>query len=96
MNIDNKIKRTEKENVIMERIFTNALRKQLRQRIKGTISVHIIDDILIIDIVDGVSQYWRYTLNNLSVNLSVGLSSKIVSDVIVKQYKKYIFKQYFR
>jgi hypothetical protein len=96
MNIDNKIKRTEKENDIMERIFTNALRKQLRQRIKGTISVHIIDGILIIDIVDGVSQYWRYTLNNLSVNLSVGLSSKIVSDVIVKQYKKYIFKQYFR
>lgn len=96
MNIDNKIKRTEKENVIMERIFTNAIGKQLRQRIKGTISVHIIDDILIVDIVDGVSHYWRYTLNNLSVNLSVGLSSKIVSDVIVKQYKKYILKQYFR
>lgn len=80
----------------MERIFTNALRKQLRQRIKGTISVHIIDDTLIIDIVDGVSHYWRYTLNSLSANLSVGLSSKIVSDVIVKQYKKYILKQYFR
>ena len=27
---------------------------------------------------------------------SIGLSSKIVSDVIVKQYKKYILKQYFR
>lgn len=80
----------------MERIFTNALKKQLRQRIKGTISVHIIDDILIIDIDDGVFQCWRYVLNNLSVNLSVGLSSKIVSDVIVKQYKKYILKQYFR
>lgn len=80
----------------MERIFTNTLKKKLRQRIKGTISVHVIDDILIIDIVDGVFQCWRYTLNNLSVNLSVGLSSKIVSDVIVKQYKKYILNQYFR
>ena len=80
----------------MERIFTNALKKQLRRRIKGTISVHIIDDILIIDIVDDVFQCWRYTLNNLSADLSVGLSSKIVSDVIVKQYKKYILKRYFR
>lgn len=80
----------------MERIFTNALKKQLRQRIKGTISVHVIDDILIIDIVDEGFQCWRYTLNNLSANLSMGLSSKTVSDVIVKQYKKYILDQYFR
>lgn len=80
----------------MERIFTNALKKQLKRRIKGTISVHVIDDILIIDIVDGVFQYWRYTLNNLSANLSIALSSKIVSDVIVKEYKKYILNQYFR
>ena len=79
----------------MERIFINALKKQLRRRIKGTISVHIIDDILIIDIVVDVFQCWRYTLNNLAAELSVGLSSKIVSDVIVKQYKKYILKQYF-
>ena len=80
----------------MERIFTNELKKHLRKRIKGKISVHVIDDILIIDIVDDVFQCWRYALNNLSADLSVGLSSKIVSDVIVKQYKKYILKRHFR
>ena len=80
----------------MERIFTNELKKHLRKRIKGKISVHVIDDILIIDIVDGAFICWRYTLRNLSANLSIGLSSKIVSDVIVKEYKKYILNQYFR
>lgn len=80
----------------MERIFTNALKKQLRQRIKGTISVHTTNDTLVIDIFDNVHKCWRYTMNNLSVNLSIGLSSKIVADVIVKQYKIYILNKHFR
>lgn len=80
----------------MERIFTNALKKQLKQRIKGDLSVHIVDDTLIIDIQPVGCWTWHYTINNLAVQMSTGLSSKIVSDVIVKQYKKYILNQYFR
>lgn len=79
----------------MQRIFANALKKRLRQRIKGEIYVNIIDDVLIIDIINCTFQYWRYTLNNLAANLSVGLSSKIVSDVIIKQYKQHILNHYF-
>ena len=80
----------------MERIFTNALKKQLKQRIKGDLSVHIVDDTLIIDIQPVGCWTWHYTINNLAVQISTGLSSKIVSDVIVKQYKKYILNQHFR
>lgn len=95
MNLDNKIKRTEKENVIMERIFTNALKKQLKQRIKGDLSVHIVDDTLIVDIKSVDYFYWHYTINNLAVQISTGLSSRIVADVIFKQYKKYILSKHF-
>lgn len=79
----------------MERIFKNALKKQLSRRIKGVMSVHIFNDTLIVDInsLDGCS--FHYTINNLAVQLSVGLSSRIVADVIVKQYKKHILKYYF-
>lgn len=80
----------------MERIFTNALKKQLRQRIKGTVSVHITNDILIVDIFDNVHKSWRYTINNLSEKLSIGLSTRFVADIIVKEYKKYVMNQYFR
>lgn len=80
----------------MEKIFRTKLKKQLRECIKGDISVHIIDETLIIDINPLGLYPWHYTISNIAVQLSVGLSSKIVSDVIVKQYKKYIFKQYFR
>lgn len=79
----------------MERIFKNALKKQLRQRIKGQIYVHIINNILIVEINVQGCHIWRYTINNLAVQLSTGLSSRIVSDVIVKQYKKDIMEQYF-
>ena len=79
----------------MERIFRAKLKKQLRECIKGDISVHIIDDILIIDVNSLSLQPWHYTINNIAVQMSAGLSSRIVADVIVKQYKKYILSQHF-
>lgn len=79
----------------MERIFRNALKKQLRQRIKGDLSVHIVDDTLIIDIRPVGCRTWHYTINNLAVQISTGLSSRIVADVIIKQYKKHILSKHF-
>lgn len=79
----------------MERIFTNALKKQLKQRIKGDLSVHIVDDTLIVDIQPVGYWAWHYTINNLAVQISTGLSSRIVADGIIKQYKKYILSAHF-
>lgn len=79
----------------MERIFINALKKQLRQRIKGDLSVHIVEDTLIVDIQPVGYWTWRYTINNLAEQISTGLLSRSVADVIVKQYKKYILSEHF-
>lgn len=79
----------------MERIFIVKLKKQLQARIKGDISVHIIDDTLIIDIQPLGLYQWHDIIKNIAVQISAGLSSRIVADVIVKQYKKYILSQYF-
>lgn len=79
----------------MERIFTKALKKQLKQRIKGDLYVHIIEDRLIVGIQPVGCWTWHYTINNLAVQMSTGLSSRIVADVIVKQYKKYILSKHF-
>lgn len=79
----------------MEKIFRVKLKKQLKERIKGDISVHIIDDTLIIDIQPLGLYPWHYIIKNIAVQMSTGLSSKIVADVIAKQYKKYILSQHF-
>lgn len=80
----------------MERIFTNAIKKQLKQRIKGDLFVHIVGETLIVDIQQVGCQPWHFTINNLAVQISTGLSSRIVADVIVKEYKKYILSKHFR
>jgi hypothetical protein len=79
----------------MERIFRNALKKQLKQRIKGELSVHVVDDTLIVDIQAVGCYTWHYTINYLAEQISTGLSSRIVADFIVKQYKKYILSIHF-
>lgn len=79
----------------MEKIFRMKLKRQLQERIKGDISVHVIDDTLIIDINPLGLNPFHYIIKNIAVQMSIGLSSKIVSDVIVKQYKKHILNQYF-
>lgn len=79
----------------MEKTFRMKLKRQLQKRIKGYISVYVIDDTLIINIKPFDLHPWHYTINNIAVQLSIGLTSKIVADVIVKQYKKYILNKYF-
>lgn len=79
----------------MERIFTNALKKELIKKIKGHISVHCINGTLIVDIQSVGCTNWRYTIENLAVQMSIGLSSRIVADVIVKQYKNHILSKHF-
>lgn len=79
----------------MEKIFRVKLKKQLQERIKGDISVHIIDDTLFISIQPVGLWTWRYTINNIAVQMSTGLSSRIIADVIVKQYKKYVLSHHF-
>ena len=79
----------------MERIFTENLKKQLHERIKGDLFVHIVDDKLIVDIKPTALWTWRYTLDNIRVGIVIGLSSTNVANVIVKKYKKYIISQHF-
>ena len=62
----------------MERIFTNALKKQLKRRIKGDLSVHVVDGTLIVDIQPVGCWNWHYTINNLAVQMSTGLSLSLI------------------
>lgn len=79
----------------MEIIYTNSLKKRLKQLIKGDVYVHVKDDTLIVDIQSVGCCTWHYSINNLGGQSLTGLSSIIVADIIVKQYKKYILSKFF-
>lgn len=79
----------------MERIFIENLKKQLHERIKGDLFVHIVDDKLVVDIQPTGLWTWRYTRDDIRVCIVMGLSSTNVANVIVKKYKKDILSLYF-
>lgn len=79
----------------MERIFADAVKKQLKQVIKGSVFVYSKYDTLIVDIQSVGGIRWHYTIDNLALQMSIGLSSKIVADDIVRRYKKYILTKHF-
>lgn len=79
----------------MDWIFINIIKNKLRKQIKGVISVHVIEDILVVDITNGIFQNWRYTVAIQSVKLPLDLAIKIIPNVIVKQYKNDILDCYF-
>lgn len=79
-----------------ERIFSARLKRELQQRVKGNISIHSIQDSLIVDIYDAHNEYWRYIVYNLHSQLVIGLSSNVLASIITKEYKKYIRNRYFK
>lgn len=79
----------------MKRLFANHVRENLNKRIKGDIYVHVKNDVLIVDIISLGCDAWHYSIRRLPVNLSTALSSRVVSDTIVKQYRKYILSAHF-
>lgn len=79
----------------MNRVFCNNLRKELYKYVKGSVSVHIIKDTLIVDIQALNMKQWRISYKNIEVSIVQGLSSKNLAIEIVKQYKGFILDYNF-
>ena len=78
-----------------EIIFRQSLKNELKNRVKGEIYVHNVDDTLIVSILNHPLSEFRYTMNNLSYNIQYGLSSRVVADTIISTYKRYIYNKFF-
>lgn len=78
---------------MMNKFFADKVKEQLVNKVKGDISVHIVYDILIVEIYRGAIM-WRYTVSNISHEIITGLSSYDEAKHIIKEYKKYILALY--
>ena len=78
----------------MEQIFKLKLSDQLKKAVRGEISIHIINDKLVVDIDKGYLAY-RYTVNNISTHIVQGLTTKILATRITEGYRKWILSNYF-
>lgn len=79
----------------MEEIFKSNLKRLLKERIIGSISVHIYNDTLIVDIYTNNTCGWHYTISNISNQILKGLSSENVAVTIIKRYRQYVINRHF-
>lgn len=79
----------------MKSEFARAVKRALKQSIKGEVNCHIIQETLIIDIYGVNDICYRYTMNNISSEIVQGLTSKTVAYKVTKWYRSYINNLFF-
>lgn len=79
----------------MSKSYLEDIKKRLNCEIKGTVSVTVVNNTLVIDIYKRDVLKWHYIIPNISIKLSSYISAKIVADTIIDRYKSYIFDKYF-
>ena len=79
----------------MSKSYLEDIKKRLNCEIKGTVSVTVINNTLVIDIYKRDVLKWHYIIPNISIKLSSYISAKIVADTIIDRYKSYILDKYF-
>lgn len=79
----------------MSKSYLGDIKKRLNCEIKGTVSVTVVNNTLVIDIYKRDVLKWHYIIPNISIKLSSYISAKIVADTIIDRYKLYILDKYF-
>lgn len=79
----------------MSKTYLIEIKKRLDAEIKGTVSVTVINNTLVIDIYKCNLLKWHYIIPDISVKLSSYISAKIVADTIIDRYKSYILEKCF-
>lgn len=79
----------------MSKSYLEDIKKRLNCEIKGTVSVTVVNNTLVIDIYKRDVLKWHYIIPNISIKLSSYISAKIVAGTIIDRYKSYILDKYF-
>lgn len=84
-----------KAGKITTSVFANKVRKGLHKKIKGYSNCWVQDDVLIADIQPLGIYTYHFTLPEISVYISHGLTAEEVSRDIIKGYRDYILSEHF-
>lgn len=79
----------------MEQIFSANLKEAIQQSIKGRVSVHVVNDTLIVDITTSHHTDFRFLEANISIKINRGLTSEYLSARILQAYRKFIINKFF-
>lgn len=76
--------------------YRDLIKRTIVQKVKGAVSVHTINGLLVVDIVSRDGKVWRYIIEEIQLNISTEIKCIIVAKTILEQYRQFITSQYFR
>ena len=77
------------------KIWAISLHDKLQERIIGNVYIDITTDNLVVTLHNKLGTPFRWTQYNIASEIARGLDSQMVTENIVKQYKKFIENQFF-
>ena len=81
----------------MVKLFCIWVRNELEQRVKGRVYIEYNkkEDTIIVTIHSYLKSY-RYTFTNISIRICEGVNSSDVANEVLKGYRHYVLKYFFK
>ena len=80
-----------------EYLFSTGLHKRLKEKVKGKVWVKIYHDELHVSIIpDENGELYEFVMTDMSSRILNGLSTSYIVYDILKDYRNYVNKQYFK
>jgi hypothetical protein len=81
----------------MTEIFISNVQKELEEKIQNVhIKVYTFSGTLYVEIITISIAKWQHRINNIQSQISQGISSRYVAELITREYKKYILSIFFK
>lgn len=80
-----------------EYLFSTELHKRLKEKVKGKVWVKIYHDELHVNIIpDENGELYEFVMTDMASRILNGLSTSYIVYDILKDYRNYVNKQYFK
>lgn len=80
-----------------EYLFSTELHKRLKEKVKGKVWVKIYHDELHVNIIPNENgELYEFVMTDMSSRILNGLSTSYIVYDILKDYRNYVNKQYFK
>lgn len=80
-----------------EYLFSTELHKRLKEKVKGKVWVKIYHDELHVNIIpDENGELYEFVMTDIASRILNGLSTSYIVYDILKDYRNYVNKQYFK
>lgn len=83
-------------DIEVKRTFSNAVEKQLRNRLKGDVKVYFYKYDLYVEISVSYCEVYKADILNLFPTIAQGNTAELVAIDIMSEYKKNIFNKFFK